>query len=103
MVSEEAPPVVTEYLAECLWPGVTQAEMDEVDARARSTTQRASRAQRDVRYLGSILMPGDEVAFFVFSGPSAKAVRAVATGAEIPFERIVPSIRRPNPTTREEP
>ena len=102
MVSEEAPPVVTEYLAECLWPGVTQAEMDEVDARARSTTERASGAQRDVRYLGSILMPRDEVVFFVFSGPSAKAVHAVATGAEIPFERIVPSIRRPNPHEREE-
>jgi Nickel responsive protein SCO4226-like len=102
MVSEEAPPVVTEYLAECLWPGVTQAEMDEVDARARSTTERASGAQRDVRYLGSILMPRDEVVFFVFSGPSAKAVHAVATRAEIPFERIVPSIRRPNPHEREE-
>jgi len=102
MVSEEAPPVVTEYLAECLWPGVTQAEMDEVDARARSTTERASGAQRDVRYLGSILMPRDEVVFFVFRGPSANAVHAVATRAEIPFERIVPSIRRPNPHEREE-
>jgi hypothetical protein len=102
MVSEEAPPAVTEYLAECLWPGVTQAQMDEVDARARSTTERASGARGDVRYLDSILMPRDEVVFFVFSGPSAKAVRAVATGAEVPFERIVTSVRRPNPHEREE-
>jgi Protein of unknown function (DUF4242) len=100
MVSEEAPIAVTEYLAECLWPGVTQAEMDDVDARARSSAELDAR--RDVRYLGSILMPGDEVVFFVFTGPSAKAVRAVATGAEIPFERIVPSIRRPNQQKREE-
>jgi hypothetical protein len=102
MVSEEAPPGVTEYLAECLWPGVTQAEMEDVDARARSCAERASGTQRDVRYLGSILMPSDEVVFFVFSGPSAKAVRAVATGAEVPFERIVTSVRRPNPHEREE-
>jgi hypothetical protein len=94
---------VTEYLAECLWPGVTQAEIDEVEVRARSSTERASGAQSDVRYLGSILMPSDEVVFFVFSGPSANAVRAVATRAEIPFERIVPSLRTSHPTDREEP
>jgi hypothetical protein len=100
MVSEDTPVAITEYLAECLWPGVTQAEMDDVDARARSSAE--VDAQRGVRYLGSILMPGDEVVFFVFTGPSARAVQAVATGAEIPFERIVPSIRKPTQQKREE-
>jgi hypothetical protein len=91
--------VVTEYLAECLWPGVTEAELAVVDVRARRA---AGTAGDDVRYLGSVLMPADEVVFFVFSGPSESAVRAVADRAELPFERIVTSLRRFGPYEREE-
>jgi hypothetical protein len=92
-------PAVTEYLAECLWPGVTEAQLAEVDERVRTNEAGADDA---VRYLGTVLMPNDEVVFFVFTGPSASAVRAVAMGAEIPFERIVPSLRTSNPTDRRE-
>jgi hypothetical protein len=56
-----------------------------------------------VRYLGTMLMPSDEVVFFVFTGPSAKAVRVAAANAEIPFERIVASVRTPNDNERKEP
>jgi len=42
---------------------------------------------------GSMLMLNDEVAFFVFAGPSANAVCAVARSAAIPFRRIVESVR----------
>jgi len=91
---------VTEYFAECLWPGVTDAQLADVDRRVRKS---AAAAGSEVRYDGTILMPGDEVVFFVFSGPSAKAVRAVAASAEIPFERIVASVRTPNVTQRKEP
>ncbi len=76
-----------EYLAECLWPGVSEADLTPLDARLRETDG------GDVRYVGSMLMPKDEVVFFVFEGPSAEAVRAVAGRAEIPFERIVESVR----------
>jgi hypothetical protein len=85
-------PAVTEYLAECLWPGVTEAQLAEVDRRVRTTEADTASA---VRYLGTILMPNDEVVFFVFTGPSASAVRAVATSA-------VASVRTPNPTERKE-
>ena len=78
----------TEYLAECLWPGVTEADLAAVDARARTTTSGAS----DVRYLGSRLVPSDEVVFCFFEGPSAEAVRAAAERAEIPFGRILESV-----------
>jgi hypothetical protein len=77
----------TEYLAECLWPGVTMADLADLDARVRATVG------GEVRYLGSMLVPGDEVVFCFFEAPTAAAVEAVAGRAEIPFERILESVR----------
>jgi hypothetical protein len=79
---------MTEYMAECLWPGVSDADLAAVDERARSSAE-ASAGR--VRYLGSRLVPLDEVVFCFFSGPSPEAVRAVAERAAIPFERILES------------
>ena len=91
----------TEYLAECLWPGVTEAELAALDTRAREAADATAGTNEDVRFLGSMLMPEDEVVFFLFSGPSADAVQALAVTAEIPFERIVESVRVAGPTERE--
>ena len=56
----------------------------------------------EVRYLGSMLMPVDEVVFFAFAGSSVQAVRRVAKSAGIPFERIVESVRLAGTTERNE-
>ena len=93
MEGQGNPPAVTEYLAECLWPGVTAAELTDLDARARQTAEATAGSGDEVTYAGSILMPEDEVVFFVFTGPSADAVRNVAARVGIPFERIVGSVR----------
>lgn len=85
----------TEYVAECFWPGVTEADLAELEARARAS------ADAEVRYLSSMLMPNDEVVFCFFAGPSAEAVQAVVERAEIPFERIVESVRASDWTERE--
>jgi Protein of unknown function (DUF4242) len=77
-----------EYVAECFWSGVTQADLAQLDSRARASAQEGG-----VRYLGSMLMPEDEVVFCFFDGTSHEAVESVATRAQIPFERIVESIR----------
>lgn len=56
----------------------------------------AARRLRDegvaVRYLGSIVIPGDETCFHVFEAPSAEVVRKVGRRAGIRFERIVPVV-----------
>ena len=83
----------SEYQAECLWPGVTEADLAALDARARSS---ADAGTGDVRYLGSTLVPSDEVVFCFFEGLSAEAVQAVAEQAEIPFERILESVHVPS-------
>ena len=100
METRKPPPAVTEYLAECLWPGVTQDAVDAVDARARRSAQATAGTGDEVVYSGSLLMPEDEVVFFAFDGSSTRAVRRIATSAGIPFERIVASVRTADTTER---
>ena len=77
-----------EYVAECFWSGVTEADLAELDARANAIAGEGD----EVRYRGSTLVPSDEVVFCFFQGPSAEAVQAVAERAAIPFERILASV-----------
>jgi hypothetical protein len=46
-----------------------------------------------VAFAGSILLPGDEVVFYLFDSVSAEAVRETCTRAAISFERVIESIR----------
>lgn len=93
---------LTEYVAECLWPGVTEVDLAALDARARRGADATAGMSEEVRYVGSMLMPEDEVVFFVFSGPSPEAVQTVAATAEIPFERIIEFVRATGSTESEE-
>jgi hypothetical protein len=82
----------TWYLAECFWPGADVAALDAVGGDARAAAARTAGTAHEVRYLGSLFMPSDEVVFYLFEGPSADAVEAVARAAGVPFERVVPSV-----------
>ena len=81
------------YMVECFWPGVTPELIEEAAARASRRAEELAQEGVSVRYLGSILVPGDEVVFFQLDGPSAEAVAGVAVRAELPFERVVESVR----------
>lgn len=78
----------TEYLAECFWPGVREADLSALDERASASAAELSRDGRSIRYLGSLLMRKDEVVLCRFEGSEA-AVRTAAERAAIPFERIL--------------
>jgi len=62
------------FVAECFWPGVTEAEIEALDERALASTRELAGAGEPVRYLGSILMREDEVVLCQFEG-AADAVR----------------------------
>ena len=85
-----------EYVAECFWPGVQDADLRTLDERAGAAAAEMSRDGQDVQYLGSMLMRPDEVVLCVFAGSEA-AVRTVAERASIPFERILEAARSPWP------
>jgi uncharacterized protein DUF4242 len=79
----------SEFVVECLWPGVHESDLAALDERAEAST---ARPDSGVRYLGSLLMPEDEVVLCLFSGEQ-EAVRRVVEQAQIPFERILKSSR----------
>jgi len=81
--------VRTDYLAECLWPGVTEADLADIDVRAKA----AADPSRAVHYVGSVLVPADGVVFCFFEGPSAALVESVARSAAIPFDRVLELVR----------
>jgi hypothetical protein len=73
-------------VAECLLPGLTLPGAEELGRRI--TAELSSRSHPGVCFLGSLLMPGDEVLLCLFTGPQT-SVRAVSERAGLPFERIL--------------
>jgi hypothetical protein len=91
------------YLAECFWPGVSEAKLEELDNRAAMIATAGQGCATKVRYRGSMLMHEDEVVLCFFDGPSAAAVEAAARRAGIPFARIVESTGVPSHGAPERP
>ncbi len=79
-------------VAECFWPGVTEADVEALDARVAASAGELRSTGHAVEYLGSILLREDEVVLCQFEG-TADAVREVARRAGIPFERLLGSAR----------
>ncbi|HEY2285889.1 MAG TPA: hypothetical protein VGH88_09120 [Streptosporangiaceae bacterium] len=74
------------FIVERYWPGVTEADVRQAAAALQAA------AGTDVRYLGSILMPGDEVVLFRFDALSAPHVAASAEQAGLRCDRLVPAV-----------
>jgi hypothetical protein len=79
---------VSEYVAECFWPGVREDDLSALDQRVAAVVAKLSGGGEPIGYLGSILMRGDDVVLCLFRGAEA-TVRNAAAQAEIPFERIL--------------
>ena len=77
------------FLAEHLWPGVTQEAATARVERLALTTEELRRAGRPIGYLRSSLIPEDETVFNWFRAASRTDVTAVGDRAGIPFDRIV--------------
>ena len=76
------------YAAKCYWPGVTQAELEQVVAR----TAWAGASASDVSYRGSLLFAADDLVLCLFDGPSRAAVKRASERAGLPCERLMESI-----------
>lgn len=84
--------VQTSYLVECFWPGVSPAELATVAGRAQEAARSLQGRGRELRFLGSILLPSDETVFCFFEGQEAD-VREVSEQAGVPYERVLEAIR----------
>jgi len=74
------------HVAECLLPGLSRATAEALGRRVRR--ELSGLPGQRVSFLGSLLMPEDEVLLCLFAGPEAE-VRAVSERAGVPFERIL--------------
>ena len=86
----------SEYLAECFWPGVRDADLQLLDDRVQTAVADLARSGEQIRYLGSLLICTDEVVLCVFEG-AEQTVREAAQRAQVPFERILEAVRSPWP------
>ena len=73
-----------EYVAECFWPGVDEAAVRALGARAGESAAELAHAGQQVRYLGSILMLEDEVVLCLFAGDGGVVRRAGPSGPAFP-------------------
>ncbi len=87
--SEGAAPAPAWQITECLVPGVTAADAAEMGQRIAEELGQPDLAQ--VKFLGSLLVPEDEVLLFVFAGPR-DGVRVLTDRAGLPYERVVDCI-----------
>jgi hypothetical protein len=81
---------VTSFLVEAYMP--TTASLSEVEARARLASVELQREGMPVRYVRSILIPGDETCLHLFQGPSVVAVREASERAGFSAQRIVEAV-----------
>jgi hypothetical protein len=84
---------VTTFMAECFWPGVTAQKVAHAGDRVRQATHAISCDERCARYLGSILVPTDEIALLLMEAASIAAATELAQQASIPSERILEIVR----------
>jgi hypothetical protein len=78
---------MTTFMAECFWPGVTEEHVLAAGARGQQA------AAGSARYLGSILVPTDEIALCFFEAASIDVATGIGRQAAIPFERIIEIVR----------
>jgi Nickel responsive protein SCO4226-like len=83
---------VPTYLVERYWPGVTSELLLEALDKGRRVMEQMSAEGTLVCGITSILIPGEEVVFSVYQGPSAAVVRQLNERAGIPVSRIVEAI-----------
>ena len=83
------PPSGPQFAVEVYSPKLAADEFDEMVARARTCAFDLAAEGTAVRYVGSLLLPGDETCFHVFAAPSVELVAEVSRRAGIAYERIV--------------
>jgi hypothetical protein len=77
------------FLVECFWPGVTRELVEAANARAHAA---AALQNASLRFLGSLLVPGDEVVLFQFAAASSEEVVRASRAAALPFDRVAESL-----------
>jgi hypothetical protein len=82
----------TTFLVECFWPDVDPARVHRAAEHLAECAAQSRRNGAHVAYVGSILITGDDVVFFLFEAESPEEVRSVCEQMQLQFERVVASV-----------
>ena len=77
------------FLAEAYVPAPGSVQLRQVVARLRAAARELTGEGTPVRLLQTIFVPGDELCFHVFEGPSAAAVGEAGRRVGLDFDRVV--------------
>jgi len=79
------------FLVERDLPGVTMEELAAAQKKAIQMGKELTAQGRQVRYIRSTFVPGENKCMCLFEASNAEHVREANERAEIPFTRIVPA------------
>jgi hypothetical protein len=80
------------YVVERYLPGMRPAELERALERLKETALELRDEGREIRYLGSTIVPEDEACFCQFEGSSDELVAEANRRARMRFDRIVPAV-----------
>jgi hypothetical protein len=83
---------VATYLVELYLPGTGAGELPSVAARAHAGALQMSSDGTPMRFLRSIIVPGDETCFLLFEAPCQQTVRETVEQAGISFTRVMEAV-----------
>jgi len=83
------PAAMPAYLVERDLPGITMEELAAAQKRAIQTVKELTATGREVRYIRSTFVPGEDRCICLFEAPNPENVREANERAQIPFTRIV--------------
>jgi hypothetical protein len=81
-----------EFLAETYTPRKGPGAAAPSAADLTRAAAQASGPGAPVRFLGAVIVPGEETGFWLYQAPAAAAVRAAMTAAGLRPERITPAV-----------
>jgi hypothetical protein len=80
------------FLVECYAPDIVLSDVEAVSRRAATAAAQLRGEGRSVEYVRSLLVPGDDAVFHVFTADAIDTVREAGERAAIAFERVVESV-----------
>ncbi len=92
MGTDDGYPRLRAFMVECYAPGIEAAGVAADGARAQAAAEAMQREGRRIEYVRGLLLPMDEVVYYLFLAQDAGLVCEAVSLAAVTCERIVESI-----------
>ena len=80
------------YMVERNLPGIKMEQLADAQKAAIQAGKELTAEGKEVRYIRSMFVPGENKCMCLFEAPNSENVRAANERAKVPFTRIVPAM-----------